>query len=405
MPDVGIVMPVYTQKPEFLAAALQSILNQTYDNYVLIIVIDGDANMHKLCQAIVRDDPRVQYVLNETNQGVAKALNRGFDVLYRNRSIEYLTWISSDNLYSPYFIEVLRRALHTSAVQVGLVYSSFRTIDQQGTLVHGEKELALQRHYQSRSKEHLLDSCIVGVSFMYRARDAKQIEGYGLEPVEDYDYWLRLTEHCDTKYVPIELMDYRTCSELSISATLQSKERHRYWRFAYHTARYRARSRRGIPSELTIVYALAEADEKAVARLESLYEQSYSNYQVFFIDLSADGSATEVLSQIAHPTFAPIKRPGMAKDLAVLSYIEKVRTPYTMVLGPEPFGSTLDLEVLLNEMSKAPPHLSANYYTDNRLVGYRSDFVYYDSYEDQLFRTEKLVQLLRFQQKEGERGS
>ena len=41
MIDVGVVMPVYKQKPAFLEAALQSVLKQTYAKFKLVIVIDG----------------------------------------------------------------------------------------------------------------------------------------------------------------------------------------------------------------------------------------------------------------------------------------------------------------------------------------------------------------------------
>ncbi|MDW7614999.1 glycosyltransferase [Peribacillus simplex] len=396
MTDLGIVMPVYKQLPLYLYSAIQTILTQTFRDYRLIIVVDGAPEMLPFIQTMVQDDARAEILINETNLGVARSLNRGFSHLFKDQNIHYVTWVSSDNVYYPYFLETLRNTLVSGSEELGLVYSSFRSINSEGLPLQGEVELAALRQYQSWSKEALLDASIVGVSFMYKSKFAKMIDGYGLEPVEDYDYWLRLNEHCEMRYIPIELMDYRVNSPHSVSLQLQSTAKHREWRYSYHLARYLARNRRGIPFEITILLPLRELDQASLDRLENLYEQSFSNYRVTVLDLSPDGEVTKQIEQISHPTVVFLRLPHLSVNEAIRQEVVNVKTPYVFILGPELFRITTELEVLCYQLKKANPYIQCCYYTeDHTLVGFSDHYESGESLEDRLYRTNKLISLLK----------
>jgi len=75
MADVGVVMPVYTQKPEFLRQALESVLHQTFTNYRLVIVIDGAPEMKPLVRSYIAHDPRVTLLSYDQNRGIAIEIN------------------------------------------------------------------------------------------------------------------------------------------------------------------------------------------------------------------------------------------------------------------------------------------------------------------------------------------
>jgi hypothetical protein len=396
MTDVGIVMPVYIQKPSYLQAALRSVLTQSYVDYRLIIVLDGAPGMLSITKEIVKDDPRVEIIIKETNQGVAKALNTGFDCLFKDGDIKYLTWVSSDNIYNQQFIKTLRNALHNGPQELGLVYSSFQTMDGEDIPLGGEAELAQLRQLQGQPKEVLLDLCIIGVSFMYKSQIAKRIGGYHLEPIEDYEYWLRLTEHCDIKYIPVELINYRVNSEYSISTQLQSPDQHRRWRYAYHLARYQARLRLNIPTELTILVPVREQVQSKLDRVENLYEQLYSNYYVIVIDLSLAQGATGNIAHVSHPTVQFKGFPNVLQSEALLYVTQAVKTPFTMVLGDEHFWITTELQTLVAELKKADKDVMSNFYVGNHQeVGYRKYVTQQGPYYNELFRTDKLIELLK----------
>jgi glycosyltransferase involved in cell wall biosynthesis len=396
MTDVGIVMPVYIQKPSYLQAALRSILTQSFADYRLIIVIDGAPEMLSITKEIVKNDPRIIIIINETNQGVAKALNRGFDVLFKDSNIKYLTWVSSDNIYHPQFIKTLRDALHNGPNELGVVYSSFQTIDGEDLPLGGESQLAQLRQLQAQPKEILLDVCIIGVSFMYKSQFAKRMDGYHLEPIEDYEYWLRLTEQCDIKYVPVELVNYRVNSLYSISAQLQSPDQHRRWRYAYHLARYQARRRLNIPVELTILVLVSKEAQAKLDRLENLYEQLYSNYYVMVIDLSLNQDATGNIANISHPTVQFKWFPNVLQSEAIFYAVQVVRTQFTMVLGDEHFWTVTELQTLVAKMKKADKDVMSNFYAGNHQeIGYRKNVTQKGPFYNELYRTEKLIELLK----------
>ncbi|NRD78504.1 glycosyltransferase family 2 protein [Bacillus sp. BRMEA1] len=396
MTDLGIVMPVYKQLPLYLYSSIQSILTQTFRDYRFIIVVDGAPEMLPFIQKMVQDDARAEVLINSTNLGVARSLNRGFDHLFKDQNIHYVTWVSSDNVYYPNFLEVLRNTLVSGGEELGLVFSSFRSINNEGLPLQGEAELAALRQYQSQPKEALLDACIVGVSFMYKSKFAKMIDGYGLQPVEDYDYWLRLAEHCEMRYIPIELMDYRVNSPHSVSSQLQSTVKHREWRYAYHLARLLARNRRGIPFEITILLPLREIDQAILERLENLYEQSFSNYSVTVLDLSPDGEVTKQIQQIIHPTVAFLRLPHLSVKEAIRQEVVNVKTPYVFILGPELFRDPTELEVLHYQLKIAQPYIQCCYYTANHtLVGFSGQYAPDEPLDNRLYRTNSLISILK----------
>lgn len=394
--DLGIVMPVYKQSPEFLEAALQSILKQTFQQFKFVIVIDGAPEMEPLIRSIVEDDHRVYIVTYERNQGVPHALNTGFAELFKDKHIEYLTWVSSDNIYRPLFLEILYTAINKGPDELGIVYSSFQSINNYNQPLNDEHALAALRNFQGKPKEALLDSSIIGVSFMYKAKYAKMVAGgYSLAPIEDYDYWLKLTDFCEIKYIPIELMDYRVDSTFSVSSQLKSTEAHRKWRHAYHLTRHNTRVRRGIPTEITFLFILSEATTEAVARIEDLYEQVFSNYICHVIDLSEDYQVNKILHQIPHPCTMFEWLPTWDRTAAALFTAKKINTPYTMLLDLNPFDYIMNTQVLYDELKRADGNIWSTYYDkDKRVIGYRNEHNLAPIKKNELFRTPKLVYLL-----------
>lgn len=394
--DLGIVMPVYKQKPEFLKAALDSVLNQTFTEFKLIIVIDGAPEMEPLARSLIGQDPRAHIISYEVNQGVPHALNTGFAELFKEEQIKYFTWVSSDNVYRPPFLEILRSALIRGPEELGLVYSSFQSIDNNSMPLKDELALGALRKFQAKPKEALLDSSIIGVSFMYKAEYAKKvIGGYSLAPVEDYDYWLKLTDHCDIKYIPIELMDYRVDSTFSVSAQLKTVEAHRRWRYAYHFTRYQGRLRRGIAPQITFLLPLREASQDAVARIEDLYDQVFSNYICQVIDLSPDEQVNMILKQIPHPCSAFEWLPNWQAVPAALSVARNITTPYAMLLDLQHFHHVMEVQILYDQLRKQGDSVFSSFYnSDQSDVYYRNEHVLAPMQTHELFRTPTLVEQL-----------
>lgn len=78
LPMISCIMPVYNAE-KYLRVAIDSILNQTYKDFELIIINDGSTD--KSAEIIKSyDDPRIIYSENESNLKLIKTLNKGIDM-------------------------------------------------------------------------------------------------------------------------------------------------------------------------------------------------------------------------------------------------------------------------------------------------------------------------------------
>ncbi|MFA9556935.1 glycosyltransferase [Evansella sp. AB-rgal1] len=350
--DVGIVMPVYRQDPSYLTMALRTVLDQSYRNFHFVIVSDGaPSETINVMKEVTNGDPRVRLIVKERNQGVASALNTGFDYLMTKEEVKFLTWVSSDNIYYPNFVEKHRETLKKSSPNVGLSYSCFRYIDAAGNYL---KEIPTETllDFQKKRKDQLLECCFIGVSFMYKKHFAKMIDGYQFPQVEDYEYWLRLSEVCDITHIEDVLMDYRYNSPLSISTQLNSSTvEKRKWRYFYNLAKKQARLRRKIPCKVTIIFPVDSKIGRAVKQLENLLEQTYSNYNILIIDYSDDPNTTKVLRQIIDPRITYHIFSNLTEEMAIREGIKLVHTPHTIVYGKrDDYSNVRTLNNLMMEL-------------------------------------------------------
>ncbi len=78
-PLVSVVMPTYN-RVNLLPRAIQSILNQTYENFEFIIVDDASTDGSKeLLEMYAKKDPRIKILYNEKNRGISYSRNKGTD--------------------------------------------------------------------------------------------------------------------------------------------------------------------------------------------------------------------------------------------------------------------------------------------------------------------------------------
>lgn len=75
---ISVIMPVYNGE-KYIKEAIESILNQTYKKFEFIIINDCSTDN---TEAIIKsyDDPRIVYIKNENNLGVAASLNNGLKI-------------------------------------------------------------------------------------------------------------------------------------------------------------------------------------------------------------------------------------------------------------------------------------------------------------------------------------
>jgi len=118
---ISIILPVYNGE-NTICQAIESVLNQSYQNFQLIIVDDGsqDSTSEK-CKNYLENHQVSYYKLK--NGGVSKARNFGI----KKVKGEYITFIDSDDLYDKFFLETM-----TMSIQKGydLVTSGYQNFEK-----------------------------------------------------------------------------------------------------------------------------------------------------------------------------------------------------------------------------------------------------------------------------------
>ena len=211
-PKISIILPTYNGE-RWLAQSIQSVIDQSEQNWELIIVNDASLDdTLKIAQAFSKKDCRISIISNQTNQQLPASLNIGFAAARG----EYFTWTSDDNIYQPNALEKMASYLDNNP-KTDLISMNFSFIDEKG-LVKPQDFYTI--HKYKRSVAYLLHGCNIGAAFMYRKTIADKVGKYDETKfcAEDYDYWCRLALIGKIDYRNDNICQYRQ-HPWSLSAT------------------------------------------------------------------------------------------------------------------------------------------------------------------------------------------
>ncbi len=203
-PPVSVIMPVYNRE-DYLGAAIESVLAQTYRNFELLIWDDGSSDHSlRIASYYANHDKRVRVVSAE-HQGQTRALKAAI----AQTTGHYLGWVDSDDL-----LELTALAETVSILDanpdVGLVYTDHQFIDADNVLRgYG---VSCKIPY---SKERLLTDFMVFHFRLMRRSVYDQVGGINewFDRAQDYDLCLRLSEVTKIQHLPKPLYYYRVHSD------------------------------------------------------------------------------------------------------------------------------------------------------------------------------------------------
>lgn len=116
---VTIVVPVYRVE-NYLGRCVDSILEQTYKAFHLVLVDDGSPdNCGAICDDYAKKDSRVA-VIHQENGGLSAARNTGIDWAFANSDSEWITFIDSDDWVHPCYLEILLSAANQMGASMAI---------------------------------------------------------------------------------------------------------------------------------------------------------------------------------------------------------------------------------------------------------------------------------------------
>lgn len=129
-PMVSIIIPVYNGA-NYIREAIDSALNQTYDNIEVIVVNDGSRDKGKTEGIALSYGNKIRYY-SKPNGGVATALNLGIEKMRG----EYFSWLSHDDMYTPEKIAYEVEQLSSYPNRTIVVAEGFQIVDANGNYLY-----------------------------------------------------------------------------------------------------------------------------------------------------------------------------------------------------------------------------------------------------------------------------
>jgi glycosyltransferase involved in cell wall biosynthesis len=162
MAQVTIGLPVYNDR-DFIEKSLQSLLNQTFKDFLLIISddcsTDGSA---EICLKYAKKDDRIRYIRQQVNLGISK--NMAF--LFSQAKSKYFMWAGDDDLYVPDFIKILINTLDKNPMAIS-AFGDYQLINEADNPI---KSIRSFNYSNSNNRKRLL----------YFIKNADDGFGYGM---------------------------------------------------------------------------------------------------------------------------------------------------------------------------------------------------------------------------------
>ena len=183
---VSIIIPTFN-RCTFLRQAIQSVLDQTFRDWELIIVDDGstDASQQKVVQF---RDRRIHYVF-QNNSGVSTARNTGIQLA----RFPWISFLDSDDYWNPLKLQRQIEELED--------FPCYRVIYTNEVWIRHGQRVNPRKVHQKHSGwiyHHCLSRCLISPSSVLLHRRVLDEEGYfddAFRVCEDYEMWLRISAH------------------------------------------------------------------------------------------------------------------------------------------------------------------------------------------------------------------
>lgn len=194
---VSIIMPSWNTS-EYIGQSIQSIIDQTYKNWELIIVDDCSTDCtNKIVGEF--NDSRIKYFKNNENIGAALTRNKAL----RMAKGEWIAFLDSDDLWNPLKLEKQLKFMIENNIYFS--YHNYEKIDENskpiGILVTGPKIVTQRKMYN-----YGYPGCL---TFMYSAKRMGMVQIQDIKKNNDYAILLKLCKVDDCYLLDENLAKYR----------------------------------------------------------------------------------------------------------------------------------------------------------------------------------------------------
>lgn len=218
---VSIIMPSWNTG-RFIAESIQSVIDQTYKKWELIIVDDCSTDNTDEVVATFKDD-RIKYLKNKKNSGAALTRNRAM----REAQGEWIAFLDSDDLWTPQKLEYQIKFMKKNNLVFS--YHEYEKIDEESKplniFVSGPRVVTKRKMYN-----YGYPGCL---TFMYNAKTMGLIQIKDIKKNNDYAILLQLCKKADCVLMKKNLAKYRIRKKSISHDKLRKKLKSHYDLFHY----------------------------------------------------------------------------------------------------------------------------------------------------------------------------
>lgn len=195
---VSIIMPSYNTAP-YIAKSIQSVIDQTYKDWELIIVDDcSKDNTDEVIKPYL-NDARIKYLENDRNSGAAVSRNYAL----REAKGKWIAFLDSDDLWMPEKLEKQIAFMEKNGYHFS--YTNYSEMDMKGNktgvIVTGPKRI---------TKTGMFNYCWPGcLTVMYDMEAVGLIQIADIKKNNDYAMWLKVCKRANCYLLDEELAMYR----------------------------------------------------------------------------------------------------------------------------------------------------------------------------------------------------
>jgi len=196
MPKVSVIIPTHN-RAEFLRSAITSVLNQTFQDFEIVIVDDASKDHTREVVANF-NDTRIKVIHNQVSKGDAGARNVGI----MNSKSEYIAFLDDDDEWLPEKLKIQTCLLDDSHLEVGGICTAYFTIEKRC----GQILSTVNPKMIDLSKGNP-----IATSSILLRRECFEKCGLFDESMltcSDYDMWIRISKNFSFKIIENALVKY-----------------------------------------------------------------------------------------------------------------------------------------------------------------------------------------------------
>lgn len=199
---ISVVIPTYNYA-NYVRDAVESVLNQSYKEFEIIVVDDGSTDDTKKVLEPLKK--RIRYIYQE-NKGLPSAYNTGI----KSSRGDYVAFLDSDDLWLPKKLE-LQKKFFDENPSVGMVICNGYLFNETGIISTFFPVGMMNPLPDDLHGDLFLRNVIPGNTPLIRKQcfDRIGLHDESLTSAEDLDLWIRLTRYFTVGYVPQPLVKYR----------------------------------------------------------------------------------------------------------------------------------------------------------------------------------------------------